>query len=187
VNFAQNFTWNHPVEYPFTPGIRQRLTTAIACITRDTLHKVWDELDYRLDICRVTRGAHIESARCVQNFNSFSIDLFRCEVLSSPHLFSVWFLKCKVLLCSACINDLYLVYLQRNSVVLLHCIFLWLLYMSYSHPSHLDLKLHLLLDVHIRTCLACYILILLSVEYNIGLIYMQVVLYFINVLRSGSL
>jgi hypothetical protein len=27
----------------------------------DTLHKDWDELDYRLDICRVTSGAHIES------------------------------------------------------------------------------------------------------------------------------
>jgi hypothetical protein len=34
---------------------------SFASITRDTLHKVWDELDYRLDICRVTRGAHIES------------------------------------------------------------------------------------------------------------------------------
>jgi hypothetical protein len=26
----------------------------------DMLHRVWGELDYRLDICRVTRGAHIE-------------------------------------------------------------------------------------------------------------------------------
>ena len=23
-------------------------------------HKVWEELDYRLDVCRVTNGAHIE-------------------------------------------------------------------------------------------------------------------------------
>jgi hypothetical protein len=43
------------------PELRPRITTAIASITRDTLHKAWDELDYRLDICRVTRGAHIES------------------------------------------------------------------------------------------------------------------------------
>jgi hypothetical protein len=42
-----------------------RVTTATASISRDTLHKVWDELDYRLDICRVTRGAHIESLRGV--------------------------------------------------------------------------------------------------------------------------
>jgi hypothetical protein len=31
----------------------------------DTLHKVWDGLDYRLDICRVTRGTHTESLRGV--------------------------------------------------------------------------------------------------------------------------
>jgi hypothetical protein len=58
---SHNFTWNHPAEYPFTPGKRQWITTATASITRDTLHKVWDELDYRLDIYRVTCGAHIES------------------------------------------------------------------------------------------------------------------------------
>jgi hypothetical protein len=43
------------------PELRQRFTTAIASITRDTLHKVWDELDYRFDICRMTRGAYMES------------------------------------------------------------------------------------------------------------------------------
>jgi hypothetical protein len=56
MNFTHNFTWNYPAEYPF-----MQITTAIASSTRDTLHKVWDELDYRLDICHVTRGAHIES------------------------------------------------------------------------------------------------------------------------------
>jgi hypothetical protein len=24
------------------------------------LHQVWDEFDYRVDVCRVTQGAHIE-------------------------------------------------------------------------------------------------------------------------------
>jgi hypothetical protein len=24
------------------------------------LHRVWDESDYRVDVCRVTQGAHIE-------------------------------------------------------------------------------------------------------------------------------
>jgi hypothetical protein len=43
------------------PELRQRTTTVIASITRDTMHKVWDELDYRLDICRVTHRTHIES------------------------------------------------------------------------------------------------------------------------------
>ncbi|PSN38177.1 hypothetical protein C0J52_15049 [Blattella germanica] len=40
--------------------LRDRIINAIAAIDMDTLHRAWDELDYRLDICRVTRGAHIE-------------------------------------------------------------------------------------------------------------------------------
>jgi hypothetical protein len=59
-----------------------------------------DLADYRLDICRVTRGAHIEYLWGGKNF--FSIDWCRCEVLSTPHLFSVLFWKCKALLCSPC-------------------------------------------------------------------------------------
>jgi len=31
-----------------------------ASITKDTLHKVWDELNYRFHTCHVTPGAHIE-------------------------------------------------------------------------------------------------------------------------------
>jgi hypothetical protein len=46
---------------PLPRSLRQRITAAIASITRDTLHKVWDQLDYRLDIYRVTPEAHIES------------------------------------------------------------------------------------------------------------------------------
>jgi hypothetical protein len=35
---------------------------ALGGITTDTgiLQRVWEETDYRLDVCRVTRGAHIE-------------------------------------------------------------------------------------------------------------------------------
>jgi hypothetical protein len=28
------------------------------------LMRVWQELEYRIDVCRVTRGAHIEHLRC---------------------------------------------------------------------------------------------------------------------------
>jgi hypothetical protein len=44
------------------------------------------------------------SVRCLRNFESFSIDWCRCEFLSTPHLFSVSFWKCKVLLCSLCMT-----------------------------------------------------------------------------------
>ena len=34
--------------------------TAIETITADMLQTVWNELDYRVDVCRITKGAHIE-------------------------------------------------------------------------------------------------------------------------------
>jgi hypothetical protein len=40
--------------------IRCRITHALQAVTADMLHRVWDEFDYRVDVCRVTQGAHIE-------------------------------------------------------------------------------------------------------------------------------
>jgi hypothetical protein len=37
-----------------------RIRHALQAITADMLHRVWDEFDYRVDVCRVTQGAHIE-------------------------------------------------------------------------------------------------------------------------------
>ena len=34
--------------------------TATETITTDMLQTVWNELDYRVDVCRITKGAHIE-------------------------------------------------------------------------------------------------------------------------------
>jgi hypothetical protein len=34
--------------------------TAIETITADMLQTVWNELDYRVDVCRITKGAHRE-------------------------------------------------------------------------------------------------------------------------------
>jgi hypothetical protein len=42
------------------PQLRQRIVEAVAAIDRQILKRVWQELDYRIDICRVTRGGHIE-------------------------------------------------------------------------------------------------------------------------------
>jgi len=41
--------WNGPIA-----------ATAFGNVTQDMLERVWQEWEYRLDICRVTRGAHIE-------------------------------------------------------------------------------------------------------------------------------
>ena len=40
--------------------LNQRITTAVASVDEDMLRSVWTELDYRIDICRVTKGSHIE-------------------------------------------------------------------------------------------------------------------------------
>ena len=42
------------------PQLRQRIVEAVAAIGRQMLQHVWQELDYRLDICRVTKGGRIE-------------------------------------------------------------------------------------------------------------------------------
>jgi hypothetical protein len=42
------------------PDLKKRITVAMETITLDMLIRVWQELDYRLDVCRVTKGAHIE-------------------------------------------------------------------------------------------------------------------------------
>jgi len=42
------------------PQLRQRIMKAVATIDRHMLLCVWQELDHRIDICRVTKGGHIE-------------------------------------------------------------------------------------------------------------------------------
>jgi hypothetical protein len=40
--------------------LRERIDAAVMTIDRMMLQNVWNELDYRLDVCRMTQGAHIE-------------------------------------------------------------------------------------------------------------------------------
>ena len=42
------------------PELTVRIRTAIETITADMLQTVWNELDYRVDVCRITKGAHVE-------------------------------------------------------------------------------------------------------------------------------
>ena len=42
------------------PQLRQRIVQTVAAIDRQTLQRLWQELDYRIDICRVTKGGNIE-------------------------------------------------------------------------------------------------------------------------------
>ena len=42
------------------PELKVRIRTAIETITADMLQTVWNELNYHVDVCRITKGAHIE-------------------------------------------------------------------------------------------------------------------------------
>jgi len=40
--------------------LQEPITAAVNSVTPDMLQSVWSELDYRIDVCRVTRGGHFE-------------------------------------------------------------------------------------------------------------------------------
>jgi len=42
------------------PELKVRIRTTIETTTADMLQTVWNELIYRVDVCRITKGAHIE-------------------------------------------------------------------------------------------------------------------------------
>ena len=41
-------------------ALKQGIIAAVASIDEDMLSRVWQEIDYRMDICRVPNGSHIE-------------------------------------------------------------------------------------------------------------------------------
>jgi hypothetical protein len=42
------------------PDLKIRIRNATETTTADMLQTVWNELDYHVDVCRITKGAHIE-------------------------------------------------------------------------------------------------------------------------------
>ena len=63
------------------PQLRQRIVEAVAAIDRQMLQRVSQELDYRTDICRVTKGAHIEHLYGRTETWSVSLSLLICSFL----------------------------------------------------------------------------------------------------------
>ena len=45
---------------PTNHKLQDRIRAAVQTIDGNMLKHVWQELDYRIAICRVTKGAHIE-------------------------------------------------------------------------------------------------------------------------------
>ena len=62
------FLWGFVKDRVFVPPLprdlmqlQERIREAFAAVTRNLLMRVWTEMDYRLGICHVTKGALIES------------------------------------------------------------------------------------------------------------------------------
>jgi len=57
--------------------LRNRITAAVALVDRDMLTRVWNDMDYRIDVCRITKGRHIEHLWNMEiekkNLESFSL------------------------------------------------------------------------------------------------------------------
>jgi len=43
----------------YSPDFRNRITAAVALVDSDMLTRVWNEMDYRIDVCCITKGGHI--------------------------------------------------------------------------------------------------------------------------------
>ena len=61
------FLWRFVKDTVFVPplsanlqDLRNRITAAVALVDRDKLTRVWNEMDYRIDVCRITKGGYIE-------------------------------------------------------------------------------------------------------------------------------
>ena len=69
------FVWGYVKDSVFVPPLpvdlpelRARIINAFQQINRDMLRGVRDELDYRLDTCRITRKEHMEQLLHLKNW-----------------------------------------------------------------------------------------------------------------------
>jgi hypothetical protein len=64
---AQCVFWGFVKDTVFVPplpvnlqDLRNRVTAAVARVDRDMLTRVWNEMDYSIDVCHITKCGHIE-------------------------------------------------------------------------------------------------------------------------------
>ena len=61
------FLWGFVKDTVFVPplpanlqDLRNRITAAVVVVDCDMLTRMWNEMDYRIDVCRITKGVYIE-------------------------------------------------------------------------------------------------------------------------------
>jgi hypothetical protein len=60
------------IPVPDITNLKTRITDAFATITEDMLEHTWIKIDYRLDVLRATKGAHVAVYWCVVKKNFLS-------------------------------------------------------------------------------------------------------------------
>ena len=85
------FLWGYVKDKVFVPpqpvsipDLKNRITAAVGTITPDLLIRVWQELGYRLGVCRVTKGAYIEHL-WVFVINLLSYSFISTSIYNSVH------------------------------------------------------------------------------------------------------
>jgi len=58
LGYVKDKLFSTPV--PHITNLKARITDTFATITEDTLENTWREIEYRLDVLRATKGAHVE-------------------------------------------------------------------------------------------------------------------------------
>ena len=58
--FVKRLVYVSPIPRDVDEELKAHIAEAVATIDNAMLGRVWQELDYRLDVCRVSNGAHIE-------------------------------------------------------------------------------------------------------------------------------
>ena len=56
--YVKDKVFSTPV--PDITDLKARITDAFATVTEEMLENTWREIDYRLDVLRATKGAHVE-------------------------------------------------------------------------------------------------------------------------------
>jgi hypothetical protein len=56
----------------------------VALVDRDMLTRVWNDMDYRIDVCCITKGGHIEHLGEEAKKNLVSFSLYRRKNYHDP-------------------------------------------------------------------------------------------------------
>jgi hypothetical protein len=63
--------------------LRNRITAAVARVDRDMLTRVWNEMDHRINVCRITKGGYIGSLLNITKLGEF-LSLYRRKNYHDP-------------------------------------------------------------------------------------------------------